>query len=373
MKLVPVTNRKTMKAFVNFPRELYRNDPYWVPPMWGEERHAYDGKTNVMLRDNDYLLLLVYDQENLLGRSLVYIDANFNQYYKAYTGFFGAFECVENQQAANLLLSASTQWLKKRGMTSMRGPIHPVAESWGFLLKGYDSKPVLMASYNPPYYHDLMEGFGLNKIKDLLAYEADISTGYQVPERIGRFTQQLLERHPEFSVRRIDRKNLMTDAEHIWKITNTALSDNWGYVPVDEFVMKDMVRRLKVILDADAIWFVQDKGIPIGYALGFPDPNIIIHAIKGKLFPTGFLHLLLGKKHIRRYRLFGLGVLPQYHGLGLDVLLYKNLYDALIKKKFLLEANYILEDNWKIRNALEKLNLVRTKEYRVYEMAINNL
>jgi len=370
MNIVPVTNRKTMKAFVNFPRGLYRNNPYWVPPMWGEERHAYDGKTNVMLRDNNYLLLLVYEKETLLGRSIIYIDAEFNRYYKAATGFFGAFECIENQQAANLLLSASTKWLKERGMTAMRGPIHPIAESWGFLLKGYESKPVLMASYNPPYYHDLMESFGLNKIKDLLAYEADISAGYQVPERIGRFTQQLLERHPEFSVRRIDRKNLMTDAEHIWKITNIALSDNWGYVPVDEFVMKDLVRRLKVILDADAIWFVQDKGVPVGYALGFPDPNLIIHAIKGKLFPTGFLHLLLGKKHIRRYRLFGLGVLPQYHGLGLDVLLYKNLYDALIKKEFLLEANYILEDNWKIRNALEKLNLVRTKEYRVYEMSL---
>ncbi|NQT60772.1 MAG: hypothetical protein HQ557_17510 [Bacteroidetes bacterium] len=359
-----------MKAFVNFPRTLYRDDPYWVPPMWGEERHAYDGKTNVMLRDNDYLLLLVYDQEKLLGRSLVYIDASFNRYYKSATGFFGAFECVNNQEAANLLLSTSTHWLQERGMTSMRGPIHPIAESWGFLLKGYESMPVLMASYNPPYYHELMEHFGLEKVKDLLAYEADINAGYQVPERIGRFTQRLLERHPELSVRKIDRKNLMTDAEHIWKITNTALSDNWGYVPVDEFVMQDMVRRLKVILDPDAIWFVQDKGVPVGFALGFPDPNPIIHAIKGKLFPTGFLHLLLGKKGLRRYRLFALGVLPQYHGLSLDVLLYKNLYDALIKKQFLLEANYILEDNWKIRNALEKLDLVRTKEYRVYEMSI---
>ena len=357
-----------MKAFVNFPRTLYRNNPYWVPPMWGKERHAYDGKSNVMLKDNDYTLLLVYDQGALFGRSLVYIDASFNLYYKSAVGFFGAFECVDNREAANLLLSTSVQWLQERGMTSMRGPIHPIAESWGFLLKEFESMPVLMASYNPPYYHDFMERFGLEKVKDLYAYEADIKTGYQIPERIERFTLRLLESHPELSVRKIDRKNLMVDAEHIWNITNIALKNNWGYVPVDKFVMKDMIRRLKPILDPDAIWFVQDKGIPVGFALGFPDPNPIIHSIKGKLFPTGFLHLLLGKKHLQRYRLFALGVLPQYHGIGLDVLLYKHLYVALIKKQVHLEANYILEDNWKIRNALEKLNLVHTKEYRIYEM-----
>jgi GNAT superfamily N-acetyltransferase len=359
-----------MKDFVNFPRILYKNDPYWVPPMWNEEKKAYNGKTNVMLQNNEYILLLVYDQGRLLGRSLVYIDEDFNRYYSSTIGFFGAFECLDNQEAATLLFSTSITWLQERGMSAIRGPIHPIAESWGFLLKGYDSLPVLMASYNPPYYHTLMQDSGFEKIKDLLAYEADINSGYKIPLRIERFTKQLCERHPEFSVRKINTKNLMKDATHIWKITNTSLSDNWGYVPVEESVMKDMVRRLKVILDEDAIWFVQDKGVPVGFALGFPDPNTIIKGIKGKLFPTGFLTLLYGRKRINRYRLFALGVLPQYHGMGLDVLLYKHLNDALADKKILLEANYILEDNWNIRNALEKLEMRRTKEYRIYERSI---
>ena len=131
-----------------------------------------------------------------------------------------------------------------------------------------------------------------------------------------------------------------------------------------------MVDRLKIILDKDAIWFVQDKGVPVGFALGFPDPNTIIKKIGGKALPTGFLTLLNGRKNINRYRLFALGVLPQYHGMGLDVLLYKHLHDALADKKVLIEANYILEDNWNIRNALEKLGMKRTKEYRIYEMRI---
>lgn len=370
MKIVSVTNRKMMKAFVNFPKILYRDDPFWVPPMWNEEKKAYSGKTNVILQNNEYVLLLVYEKETLLGRSLVYIDKDFNRYYSSTIGFFGAFECFDNPIAAKLLFSTSIAWLKERGMSAIRGPIHPIAESWGFLLKGYDSLPVLMASYNPPYYHKLIKEAGFKKIKDLLAYEADINTGYKIPERIERFSKQLMEHHPELTVRKINTKNLMEEATSIWKITNTSLGANWGYVPVEESVMKDMVRRLKIILDEEAIWFVQDRGVPVGFALGFPDPNAIIKGIGGRLFPTGFISLLYRRKRIRRYRLFALGVLPQYHGMGLDVLLYKHLNDALVAKKVLIEANYILEDNWNIRNALEKLGMKRTKEYRIYEKSI---
>lgn len=360
-----------MKAFVNFPRIVYRNNPFWAPPIWHDERNAYRGRSNVMLCNNDYILLLVYDRGSLLGRTLVYIDDGYNSYYNSSTGFFGAFECSDNQKAANLLMSESVNWLKERGIRSLLGPIHPVAESWGFLLKGYESTPVLMAPFNPPYYHRLMENFGLSKAKDLYAYEADIRAGYQIPARIEHFAQRFLERHPGFSLRKINLKNLMADAEIIWEITNISLKDNWGYVPVDKSVLKDMVRRLKPLLDPDAVWFVEDRGIPVGFALGFPDPNPIIKAIEGRLFPIGFLRLLAAKKQGGRYRLLSLGVLPEYHGIGLDVLLYKYLSDALTAKMDILEANYILEDNWKIRNALEKLNLVRTKEYRIYTMAID--
>jgi ribosomal protein S18 acetylase RimI-like enzyme len=105
----------------------------------------------------------------------------------------------------------------------------------------------------------------------------------------------------------------------------------------------------------------------VGYALGFPDLNILLRRIRGRLLPFGFLTLLSGARRLRDYRLFGLAVLPAYHGMGLDVLLYVSLFEALQPRGVHLEANYILEDNARIRNALEKLELTRTKVYRVYE------
>jgi GNAT superfamily N-acetyltransferase len=367
MEIIVVTNRRQMQDFVRFPKNLYKDDPFWVPPLWHEERNAYDGRSNVMLRNNEYCLFLVQDEQKTVGRVIVYIDASFNSYYHTAIGFFGAFECIDNKTATELLLTATCNWLQARNIHTLRGPIHPIAESWGFLFKGYDSLPVLMAPYNPPYYHTLLETFGLKKIKDLLAYEADIDGDYHIPPRIAAFTNQLLKRRPNLSVRSMQISNLMVDAEHIWRISNTSIADNWGFVPVDISVMQDMVRRLKPLLDPNAIWFVEDNGHPVGYALGFPDPNAIFKDIKGRFFPFGFIKFLLGRRNIGRYRLFALGVLPEYHGMGLDVLLYQALYEALKGKGILLEANYILEDNYKIRNALEKLELKRTKEYRIYE------
>jgi GNAT superfamily N-acetyltransferase len=370
MRVREVRSAADMREFVFFPRTLYRNDPLWAPPIWADERKAYSAKTNAILSHSDYTLLLAEDGAGVIGRSLVYVDRNFNAYYKASTGFFGAFECVEDFTAAQALDDAAGEWLSGRGMDRVRGPIHPVAESWGFLERGFDTPPVFMAPYNPPYYNDFMDRLGYAKAKDLLAYEGSTENGYRLPARFESFAEKLLARHPGLGVRKLSLKNLKRDAEAVWSISNVAVADNWGYVPLDRGELMDMLKRLKPIADPEAIWFVEDRGRPVGYALGFPDLNIILKRIGGRLFPFGFLQVLFGVKKVKDYRLFGLAVLPEYHGMGLDVLLYIQLHRSLSGRIRRLEANYILEDNVKIRNALEKLDLELVKSYRVYEKAL---
>jgi hypothetical protein len=245
-----------------------------------------------------------------------------------------------------------------------------VSESWGFLLTGFDTPPVFMASYNPPWYNDLAAGLGYAKAKDLLAYEGSTAKAYQIPERFSGFSARLLNAGTGLSVRPLSMKDLARDADAILSITNTALKDNWGYVPVQRDEFQDMFKKLKMIVDPEAVWFVEDRGRPVGYALGFPDLNVILKRTRGRLFPFGFLQVLFGIRKVGDYRLFGLGVLPEYHGKGLDVLLYMEIFRALSPRIRRLEANYILEDNMRIRNALEKLELDLVKTYRVYEKRI---
>jgi hypothetical protein len=366
-----VRSRADMRRFVFLPRALYRDDPRWAPPIWADERRAYAAGRNAVLSHSDFTLLLAEQDGKIVGRSLVYVDHNFNDWYKARTGFFGAFECTEDFAVARALDAATERWLATRGMDRIRGPIHPVAESWGFLKEGFDTPPVFMAPYNPSFYNGFMDRLGYGKAKDLLAYEGSPEKGYRIPARFERFEARLLARYPQLSVRRLSLRHLDRDAEAVWRISNVAIADNWGYVPLERAELVDMIRRLKPIADPDAVWFVEDKGVPVGYALGFPDLNVILRRIGGHLLPFGFLQILFGAKKVKDHRLFGLAVMPAWHGRGLDVLLYLHLYRALNNRIRRLEANYILEDNHRIRNALEKLDLKLVKTYRVYEKPIS--
>jgi GNAT superfamily N-acetyltransferase len=365
-----VCSGRDLRRFVYFPARLYRGNLNWRPPLWIDELKSYNGGHNPILANSDFTLLLALKDGQVAGRNLVYVDRSFNAYTKSTIGFFGAFECLDDPEVATRLLAETENWLRRHGMTAVRGPIHPVAESWGFLLDGFESPPVFMAPYNPPYYHRLVSRLGYAKVKDLLAYEADAGNGYRIPERFTRFCRKLRARYPQLTVRRIDPGHLQRDAEHIWEISNIALKDNWGYVPVDRGVLQDMIAKLKPVLDPDAVWLAFDGARAVGYCLGFPDINVILGRINGRLFPFGWLRLLTGVRRLRRYRLFGLAVLPEYQNRGLDVLLYVSLHDALVPRGILLEANYILEDNFKIRNPLEKMGLRHCKSYRIYEKGL---
>lgn len=343
----------------------------WVPPIWAFERSAYRPSKNAVLGRSESQLFLVRDGDRVLGRLVAYIDPQFNEHFGSRTGFFGSFECYDHPAAAREILLEAESWLRRRGMNRVRGPINPVAECWGFLVDGFDTTPVYMSPYNPPYYDALMLSSGYEGVKDLLAYDADTAKGYVIPKRYKSFEKILSARRPNMTTRMIDPSKLERDAEYIRGILNAGVDGNWGFVPVGREEMASVVRDLQPILDPSAIWFVEDDGVPVGCCLGFPDINVIIKRIHGRLFPTGFLRLLTGSWRIKDYRLWGLAVLPAYQNLGLDVLLYLRLADSLVPRGVRIEANYILEGNLKIRNALEKLGMKLIKRYRVYDKELD--
>ncbi|MBI9101732.1 MAG: GNAT family N-acetyltransferase [Spirochaetales bacterium] len=373
VEIVKVTTKQELKAFINLPRKIYQNIPCWIPPLWKDERRAYKRENNPILANSDFALFIGLKAGVVSGRLIAYVDHEFNNYYRERVGFFGAYESIDDPGLSDALFAGAEEYLSELGMARIRGPINPVAEHWGFLYEGFSSPPIFLSPYNPSYYISATERAGFHKVKDLFAYEADMAKGYTVPERFIRFYDRFPRRKPGYSVRKFSLKHLNRDAEIIWQLTNESLKDNWGYVPVDRDVMEDMIGRLKPILDPDAIWFVEHGGRAVAYCLGFPDLNRIIGRVKGRLFPFGYLRILSGMKKIRHYRLFGLAVHPDYHGMGLDVLLYVKLQEALKDKGVCMEANYILEDNLNIKNALLKLGMEKKRTYRVYEKELEQV
>ena len=356
-----------LRTFIELPYQLYRNDPNWVPPLRSEQRNQFNPRTNPLLEHCDWALFWLEDQGRPVGRIAAFIDRLAVDFWHAPVGLFGYYECIPDAQASRLLLETAADWLKLQGMQAMRGPWSFVSQEWGMVLEGFSPPPVVMAPYNPPYYNDHLVAFGLEKIKDLLCYYISAREGYQIPERILTLTEAVAKRY-QVRVRQIDMQHYDQEVATLIDLSNRSIISNWGYSPVTEAEVRAMAHDLKPVIQPKGVMFAEDAhGSPIGFAIALPDVNVLLKGLNGSLLPFGWLKLLTGLPRLRSYRMFALGVAPEYHGKGVDSLIYRALYEALYDPEIWMEINYVLEDNTPMNNAIHKLNAKPLRRYRIYQ------
>ncbi len=371
MIIIPINTPNELRSFLAFPYTHYREDPVWIPPLRDEVRKQFDPRHNPFLEHCTWQLFLLKDDKRVIGRIAAFVDNLAVDFWKERIGLFGYFECILDPKASRLLLEAARDWLRTAGCSVMRGPWSFVSQEWGMVVEGFQPSPVIMAPYNPPYYEDLMTGFGLEKVKDLLCWYVSIVEGYAIPERILKQTDRVADRWG-VRIREIDMGRYDQEVQTLIELSNSSIIDNWGYSPVTEAEVEAMARDLKPVIQPKGVLFAEDRdGHPIGFAIALPDVNTLLKGLNGRMFPTGFIKLLWGIPRLRRYRLFALGVVPEYQGKAVDSLLYRALNESLYTPDTWVEINYVLEDNWPMVNAIKKLGAKPLRRYRVYEMEIS--
>lgn len=370
MNIHPVVTRSDLKTFVNFPYDKYKDDPVWVPPLRSEQHNQFKPKTNPFLNHCERQLFLLKEGKTVTGRIAAFIDTLAADFWKEKIGLFGYFECCNTHEAADMLLNAAKDWLQTKHCTSMRGPWSFVSQEWGLVVEGFEPSPVIMAPYNPPYYSNLLEGFGLKKAKDLLCWSISVDDGYQIPPRILEVTESVAKRYG-VRVRPIDMKQYDREIDTLIEVSNASIIDNWGFSPVTEDEVRAMAKDMKPVLQPRGVLFAEDKnGKSIAFAIALPDVNHLLKGLNGRLLPFGIFKLLWGVPRLKRYRMFGLGVIPEYQGKAVDSLIYRALYESLYAEGVWMEINYVLEDNWPMINGIVKLGAKLLRRYRVYEMKI---
>lgn len=370
MNILPVNTSRDLKKFIAFPYALYKNDPVWIPPLRSEQKAMFNPESNPFMRHCEWQFYLLKDGGRIIGRIAAFIDAIAIDFWKERIGFFGYFECIEHASAAKLLLDAAMTWLQKQACTRMRGPWSFVAQEFGMVEKGFDTSPVIMAPSNPPYYNILLENYGFRKAKDLLCWSISIADGYRIPERIITATDKIAERFG-ISLRQLNMKEYDNEILNIIEVSNSSLVENWGYTPVTEAEVNAMAKDMKRIIQPKGVLFAEDrKGRLIGFAIVLPDINSLLKGLNGRMLPFGFMKLLWGIPRLRKYRMFALGVIPEYQRKGVDSLIYRALHEFLHAEDLEIEIDYVLEDNLPMINAIHKLGAIPSRRYRVYEMDI---
>lgn len=367
-----VENKADKAKFIDFVHDLYKDDPNYVPELFIAQSDLMNPAKNPFFKHSKADLFIAERDGKVVGRIAAIRNNNYNEFTNSKVGFFGFFDVIDHYEVAKKLFDTVTDWVKNEGLTSIIGPTNfSTNETCGLLIDGYDSPPMVMMTYNKPYYKEFLEKYGFGQQMDLVAYTLD---PMDMPEKLLRLAKGVEERlkRKGITIRKINMKNFANEVERVKEIYNAAWDKNWGFVPMTDDEFRHMGKDMKMILDKDFAYVAEQNGKMIGFSLTIPNVNEIFITIKrGRLFPTGLFKLLMNKSKIKSVRVITLGVLEEHRKLGIDVVFYAmNMETARSKKIKHAEASWILESNKEMNSPLLSINAKPYKKYRIFEKKI---
>ncbi len=368
----PVASAADLERFIALPYTLHRGDPQWVPPLRMDIRTMLRKDKNPFFQHAEAEYFLAErprgTKSEVVGRIAAIHNHAHNAFHDDTVGFFGFFECTDDQAVADALFDAAGGWLRAKGLTVVRGPASfSTNDECGLLVEGFDSPPTLLNPHNPRYYVDLVERAGFAKAKDLIQFQ---STNPVMPERLLKAARLVAERK-KITLRKLDIRRFDEEVELIKRVYNSAWERNWGFVPMSDAEIDHLAKQLKPVVVPDLVCFAERDGELIGFAAALPDLNVALKTNpSGRLFPGLFKILWTAKfsGRIHRIRILLLGLLKEYRMTGADALMYHWIWEKGTALGYnWAEGGWILEDNAAMTNGLLRIGFEPYKTLRFYD------
>jgi GNAT superfamily N-acetyltransferase len=365
-----VSTKKDLRDFIMLPFKLYKNDPNWVPPLISDQKKFFSPKHNPFFEHSEARLFLAEKEGRIIGRISGHTNARHNEKHNDNTGFFGFFECINDQEAANALFQKAVEWNKEKGKDRIRGPLNfTINDELGLLIDGFDTPPMLMMTHALPYYQKLYEKHGFEKAMDLYAFYSDRD---DIPERLDRLYEALLKRTGvKIHTLSRNKKQRRKDLEKVFKIYTEAWQYNWGSVPLTKKEFEHLADELLPLADTDLLIFAEIDDKPVGFSLALPNYNEVLKVMNGRVNPITIIKALAAKRRISTSRAIIMGVIKEYQGRGIDTILHYMSYKTGIRKNVnRSEFSWVLETNKMMIRVAEMLGARPYKTYRIYEKPI---
>ena len=363
-----VTTRRQQRQFLEFPWILYRGDPNWIPPLRANQKELVGYKTHPFYARNSAQTFLATRGGEVCGRIAAILNQGHNVRYNERRGFFGFFECRDDQEVADGLFNAVSEWFADQGIYKLRGPTNPSLNyELGLLIDGFDSPPTFMMTYNPPYYERLIENYGFRKTQDLYAFWGHLDMLPAVAAKLKPIADQIIERY-NVKLRPLDKSNFTEEVKLFLSLYNRSLANTWGFVPMTPGEVEHMAEGLRYLIVPEMTVAAEIDGQVVGASFGLPDYNPRIKDINGRLFPFGFFHLLRNRQAIKKIRLISTNVIPQYQRYGVGLVLMQGLVPKAMEWGLQeAEFSWVLESNSLSYGSLKKGGAKIAKTYRLYD------
>ncbi|HLP75112.1 MAG TPA: hypothetical protein VK155_19575 [Bacteroidales bacterium] len=374
MNITEVRSKGEKKLFTDFPKELYKNDPFWVCPLDNGIESVFDPAQNHAFRNGTATRWILRDDDDkVIGRVAAFVDRIRSQANSQPTGGLGFFEVIENRDAAFRLFDTAREWLSAQGIKAMDGPINfgENDNNWGLLIDGFMQQGYGMP-YNKRYYREYFEEYGFRNYFEQYSYHVPVD---KFPDRIMKIAEWISKR-PGYSFRHFELNNSRKFVDDIVEIYNSTWSVfKEDFTPLDPAVLEESLKKAEFIIDEELVWFAYFNEKPIAFFILFPDVNQILKHLNGTLSPLNMLRILYYKitHEMTRMRAVVGGVHPNYQNSGVESAIFLHLYHVFLKKPWYkeLELSWVGDFNPKMIAIYEALGSKKAKTHLTYRYMID--
>ncbi len=370
IKILPVKTRSQLKEFIHLPAKLHRDHTRWVPPLYGQEWKYFNPKTNLAYAYCDVEMVLAYYNGKPAGRIMGIINHRYNQMKNENSARFSCFECTNDPDVAFSLFDHIEQWARRKGAKTIVGPFGMYYhDPIGCIVEGYDNEVSISQNYNYEYIPELIVSQGYEKKYDLVAYKVNVERG--IPAFYERIYNRLALKDSITMSDFQTKKDLKSIIQPLLQLVNDCFSEIDGFTPLDDREMHVLAKQYLSILDPELIKVVELDNEMIGFIIAMPNISQGIRKAKGYLFPFGVLKIVKSAKKTNQIDLLFGGVKKKYQGIGIDVMLGRDMLKTAIKKRIkIIDTHLEMESNYKVRHEMEKVGGVVHKKYRVFQKSL---
>jgi hypothetical protein len=363
-------DRAGVNDFIEFPHRLYSKDPNWVPAMRSDMERTLDPDQHPFYRSGQAAFFLAAREGEVLGRIAAIENQRYNQVNGTRTGFFTYFECVDDPGVSRALFEAAFSWMRRLHLELVIGPkgLLP-GDGNGLLIRGFRHFPAMGIAYNPDYYQALVEAAGFHKATDY--YSGYLTSSYRLPERFHRVVEQVKERHGYHVKRFRTKEELRRLVPELRDVYNASFRGSFsgpiGFVPLTDEEIQLIAKRLLSLAQPDLIKLVFQRDQLIGFLFAYPNIGRAIRRARGRVWPLGWLHMMMGLRTTRSLDVNGIGILPEHQGRGANGVLYVELEKTIKGTRFEhADMVQVREENMKSLAEAEALGVNWYKTHRLY-------
>lgn len=372
MKITPIdpTHPRARQDFLDLPFRIYRDSPYWVPPLEMDARRQLDPCAHPFYKHSQAAFFMAEDDGRWVGRLAVLENRHYNEYNHEHTAFFYLFECEDNPAAAQGLFTAASDWARGRGLDKLIGPKGFTAlDGMGLLVEGFEHRPALGIPYNPAYYPALVEAAGFEAAGETLSGYMHRDAPF--PAKIHEVARLVQEKKGLHVSRFATRGDLYKILPKLRDLYNNALTGTTGNTPLTDEEALTLADQILWFADPKLIKIIFKDADPVGFVFAYPDVSAALQRTKGKLFPFGWLDLLLELRRTKWLNINGAGLIEQYRGMGGTALLFSELYQTVRQSRFEhIDVVQIGVENERMQNEMRNYGIEFYKKHRMYQKGL---